>query len=128
MTTTQERTPSKAPRKPLTGAPVELTITPEKLARIRAKTIPYDAARHLTSEGRMTAYLEAALTEGDPQCIAMALGNIARAKGMSQLARETGLNRESLYTALSQNGNPELATFLKVLKALGLRLHATAAV
>jgi len=68
----------------------------------------------------------AALEEDDPALVAAALGDIARAKGMGELAKQTGLGRESLYKALSPEGNPELATVLKVLKALGLRLHATA--
>jgi probable addiction module antidote protein len=75
----------------------------------------------------MVAYLEAALEDGDPALIAAVLGDIARAKGMTHIARESGLGRESLYKALSPDGNPELATILKVVKALGLRLHATAA-
>jgi probable addiction module antidote protein len=77
----------------------------------------------------MAAYLDAWLTEApdDVAGIARALGDIARAKGMSRVARESGLSRESLYKALSQDGNPSLATVLKVTKALGLRLHADAA-
>lgn len=88
-------------------------------------TLPWDPAEHLQSEEDLAAYLEAALEEGDPSLIAAALGDIARAKGMSQLARETGLGRESLYKALSPSGNPEFATVLKVVGALGLRLHAS---
>ena len=72
----------------------------------------------------MAAYLEAALEDGDPALVAHVLGVIARAKGMSRLARETGLGRESLYKALSAEGNPEFAMVLKVIRALGLRLHA----
>ncbi len=74
----------------------------------------------------MAAYLEAALEDGDPALIVAALGDIARAKGMSQIARETGLGRQSLYKALSPDGNPEFSTVLKVVRALGLRLHAVA--
>ncbi|MCJ7796904.1 MAG: putative addiction module antidote protein [Thermoleophilia bacterium] len=74
----------------------------------------------------MVAYLEAALEENDASLVAAALGDIARAKGMTQVARETGLGRESLYKALSAEGNPEFATVLKVVRALGLRLHAAA--
>src|SRR5436190_15165596 len=88
-------------------------------------TLPWDPAEHLQSEEDMAAYLEAALEEGEPSLVAAALGDIARAKGMTQLARETGLGRESLYKALSPSGNPEFATVLKVIGALGLRLHAT---
>jgi len=90
------------------------------------KTRPWDPAEHLITEGYMAAYLEAALEDGDPALIAAALGDIARAKGMSQIARETGLGRESLYKALSPDGNPEFSTVLKVVRALGLRLRAVA--
>ncbi len=91
----------------------------------KAKTQRWDPAEHLETEEVMAAYLEAALEEGDPTLVAAALGDIARAKGMTHIARETGLGRESLYKALSAEGNPEFATILKVLRALGLRLHAT---
>jgi probable addiction module antidote protein len=84
----------------------------------------WDPAEHLQSEADMAAYLQAALEEGDASLFAAALGDIARAKGMSQLARETGLGRESLYKALSPTGNPEFATVLRVVSALGLQLHA----
>jgi len=92
-----------------------------------AKTVttPWDPADHLKSEEDMAAYLEAALEEGDPALVAAALGDIARAKGMTQVARDAGLGRESLYKALSPAGNPEFATILKVVSALGLRLHAS---
>lgn len=93
----------------------------------KTKTIPWDPAEHLETEADMAAYLEAALEEGDPALFAAALGDIARAKGMTQLARETGLGRESLYKALSPSGNPEFATVLKVVAALGLKLHAAPA-
>ena len=89
------------------------------------KTRAWDAAEHLETEDDMAAYLEAALSEGDPALISAALGDIARANGMTQLARDTGLGRESLYKALSPDGNPEFATILKVVAALGLKLHAT---
>jgi probable addiction module antidote protein len=91
-----------------------------------AKTVttPWDPAEHLDTEEDMAAYLEAALEEGDPVLVAAALGDIARAKGMTQVAREAGLGRESLYKALSPGGNPEFATIMKVISALGLQLHA----
>ena len=73
----------------------------------------------------MVAYLEAAFDEGDPRLIAAALGDIARAKGMTTVAADAGLGRESLYKALSPDGNPEFATVLKVMRAVGLRLHAS---
>ena len=75
----------------------------------------------------MVAYLEAALEEGEPTLVAAALGDIARAKGMAQVAKDAGLSRESLYRALSARGNPSFATVLKVARALGVRLHADAA-
>ena len=90
----------------------------------RTKTQPFDAADYLKSEDDMIAYLEAALEEDDPRVVAAALGDIARAKGMSQVARDAGLGRESLYKALSPEGNPEFGTVLKVVRALGLSLHA----
>jgi len=94
-----------------------------------AKTVttPWDPADHLRTDEDMAAYLEAALEEGDPTLVAAALGDIARAKGMTQVARDAGLGRESLYKALSPAGNPEFATILKVVAALGLQLHATPA-
>jgi len=91
----------------------------------KTRTKKWDAAEHLKTDEDMAAYLEAALEEDDPALVAAALGDIARAKGMGELAKQTGLGRESLYKALSPGGNPEFATVLKVLKALGLRLHAS---
>ena len=86
----------------------------------------WDSAEHLQSEEDVAQYLEACLLEAgdDSAFIAKALGNIARAKGMSQLSRDTGLGRESLYKALSGEGNPSFATILKVTQALGIQLHA----
>lgn len=91
------------------------------------KTTVWDAADHLKTPEDVAAYIEAVLEDGDPQLIAAALGDVARARGMSQLARDTGLSRESLYRALSPTGNPELSTVLKVIRALGIKLHAEAA-
>ena len=91
------------------------------------RTKKWDAADHLKTDEDMVAYLEAALEESDSALVAAALGDIARAKGMTDIARGAGLGRESLYKALSPEGNPEFSTILKVVKALGLRLHATAA-
>ncbi len=90
----------------------------------KTKTRPYDAAEYLETEADMAAYLQAALEEGEPALVVHALGNIARARGMSQIARQTGLGRDSLYRALSPEGNPEFATILKVVQALGIRLDA----
>lgn len=86
---------------------------------------PWDSAEHLRTEEEMALYLEACLEEGDAALIAHALGVIAKARGMSQLARDTGLSRESLYKALSGEGNPEFATVMKVVKALGFQFHAS---
>ncbi len=93
----------------------------------KIQTIPWDAAAHLDSEEAMAAYLGAALEDGDPAVVTAALGDIARARGMAQIARDAGLGRESLYKALSPNGNPELATVLRVIAALGLKLCAVPA-
>ena len=94
----------------------------------KTKTTLYDVAEHLRTPEEMAAYLDAWLEEApdDAAGIARALGDIARAKGMAQIARDTGLSRESLYRALSADGNPSFATVLKVAKALGVRLHAQA--
>lgn len=95
----------------------------------KTKTVPYDVAEQLRTPDEMAAYLDAWLAEApdDVAGIARALGDIARAKGMAQVAREAGLSRESLYRALSEEGNPSFATVLKVTRALGVRLHAEAA-
>ena len=90
------------------------------------RTRPWDAANHLKSDEDIVAYLEAAFEDGDPALIAAALGDIARARGMTKVAADAGLGRESLYKALSPNGNPEFATVLKVMKALGLVLRVSA--
>lgn len=84
--------------------------------------LPWDPSEHLDSEEAVATHLEAAFEDGDPKLIAAALGDVARSRGMSAIADKAGLSRESLYRALSSNGNPELATILKVTKALGLRV------
>ena len=91
-------------------------------------TTRYDVAEHLRSPREMAAYLEACLEEanGDAAFIAKALGDIARAKGMARVARDAGLSRESLYKALSGDRSPGFDTILKVVQALGLKLHAKA--
>ena len=88
----------------------------------------FDAAEFLKTPQEMAAYLDACFEEdaGDGVLIRAALNDIARAKGMTQIARDAELGRESLYKALSSSGNPEFATIMKVMKALGLRLHAIA--
>jgi len=92
----------------------------------KTTTTTWDPASHLCTVDDVAAYLEAALQDGDPQLVAAALGDIAKAKGMSQIAHNAGLGRESLYKSLSSSGNPELATVLKVISALGLQLHVSA--
>jgi probable addiction module antidote protein len=91
------------------------------------KTTRYDTADYLDSPEAIAAYIDAVFEDGDPALLVHALGVVARARGMTQVARETGLSRESLYRALDSNGNPEFATVVRVLKALGLRLTAVPA-
>jgi probable addiction module antidote protein len=95
----------------------------------KTTTTRYDVAEHLRTPREMAAYLEACMEEadGDAAFIAKALGDIARAKGMTQVARDAGLSRESLYKALSGERSPGFDTILKVVEALGIKLHAEAA-
>lgn len=86
----------------------------------------YDAIEFLETEEDMAAYLNAALEDGDPAILAAALGDIARAKGMTQLARETGISRDGLYKALSPTGNPSFATVKKVVEALDMKVEVAA--
>lgn len=90
----------------------------------------WDAVDYLKSDEDMALYLDACLEDdpGDGSLVRAALNDVARAKGMSQLARDTGLTREGLYKALSASGNPEFSTVLKVIKALGITLHAAPAI
>ena len=88
------------------------------------KTIPFDAAELLDTPEAQAEYLSLAMEEGDPAVIARAVGVVARARGMTAIARDAGVGRESLYKALSEDGNPELGTIVKVLGAMGLRLAA----
>ncbi|MDQ1186695.1 addiction module antidote protein [Agrobacterium larrymoorei] len=85
----------------------------------------WDPVDYLNSDEAIIAYLEASFEDGDPKIIAVALGNIARAKGMSQIAKEAGITREALYKSLSEKGDPKLSTLIGVMKALGLRLSVT---
>lgn len=91
------------------------------------KTRLYDVVNYLRDEEDMAGYLEAAMEDGHPAVIAGAIGDIARAIGMTDVARRAGIGRESLYKALSANGNPEFATIMKVIGALGLQLTVTVA-
>ena len=102
------------------------------VAKVRAqektalKTLPWDSAQYLKTKEDIADYLEAVIEIGDPALLTHALGIIARSKGMAQIAKATGLGRESLYKALSAQGNPEFATVLKVIHALGLKLKVAA--
>jgi probable addiction module antidote protein len=93
------------------------------------KLSKWDSAEHLQTKEDIALYFDACLEEAgdDVAFIAKALGNIARAYGMTQLANDTGLGRESLYKALSEGGNPSFATILKVTRALGLKFHVAVA-
>ena len=94
--------------------------------RGRLRTTQWDSAASLKTPRDIANYLEAVFEDGDPALVAAALGDIARSKGMAKIARAAGLGRESLYKALSPGGNPELATVLKVIRALGLKLKVAA--
>jgi probable addiction module antidote protein len=94
------------------------------------KTRPYDSAEYLEDDQAIAEYLEEAMKiameDSDPSFLAQALGTVARARGMSQIAKDAGLSRESLYKALGSDGNPEFGTVLRVLQALGLKLSIQA--
>lgn len=90
------------------------------------ETTRYDAADYLDSEAAIIAYLKLAFEEGDAADIRTALGNVARARGMTGLSRDTGVTREALYKALGKHGNPTLTTLLAVTKALGVKLSVAA--
>ncbi len=91
---------------------------------MRSKMTQFDAAKYLDSEERQVAYIAAALETGDADFVRDALGLVARARGIREIAREAGLNRESLYKALGKSGNPEFGTVLRIVRALGLTLSA----
>src|SRR5262249_27015740 len=88
------------------------------------KTTRFDAADYLDTEERQVAYITAALETGDAECVRDALGLVARARGMGQIAKNAGLNRESLYKALGKTGNPEFSTVMRIVHAMGLTLSA----
>jgi len=91
------------------------------------KIAKWDTADYLKTKADIAAYLEVALEDGDPEMLKVALGNIARSKGMTEVAEKAGVARQSLYRALSPKGNPELATIASILKVLGLRLSVVTA-
>ncbi len=99
---------------------------PRTKTKAKIKTARWDAAAYLKTDKEVAHYLEALFEAGDPNLIAAALGDVGRAKGMSQIAKAAGLSRASLYKALSSEGNPEFATVLKVVRALGLKLKVAA--
>jgi probable addiction module antidote protein len=96
------------------------------MAKKKTKTSVYDSAEYLDSTEAINAYMEEALETDDPAFIAKAIGTIARARGMSQIAKKAGLSRESLYKALSSEGNPGFGTVIRVMQALGLKFSITA--
>lgn len=91
------------------------------------KTRPFDPAKYLDNDGAIAEYLTDALETGDPAFVSDALGVVARAHGMSEIARIAGMSRESLYRALSADGNPKFETVLRVMHAMGLRFSASPA-
>ncbi|MES2949287.1 MAG: addiction module antidote protein [Pseudomonadota bacterium] len=109
----------------MTKAMSKSIVSQKKVTR----TVAYDVSEQLRNPEEMAAYLDAWLEEGpeDAQGIARALGDIARAKRMTQVARDAGLSRESLCKALGENGNPSFATVMKVARALGVKFHAQVA-
>lgn len=95
--------------------------------KANAKLLPFDAARYLNDDAAIAEYMTAVLETGDADLLLLALGDIARARGMTQVAQDAGLGRESLYKALAPGAKPRFDTVLKVAKALGVRLIAEAA-
>ena len=95
-----------------------------KKTKPRHKLVPFDAARHLTNDDAIAEYMNAVLETGDSDHLLLALGEIARARGMAQVAKDTGLGRESLYKALAPGAKPRFDTVLKVARALGVKLTA----
>ena len=94
------------------------------MKQMDVKTRPFDAVNYLETEEDIAAYLDVALNDDDPRMLYIALGNIARARGMTEVARKAGVSRESMYRSLSADGNPSADTLLKIVSALGIRLHA----
>jgi probable addiction module antidote protein len=99
----------------------------KKTTKPSRKLLPFDAARYLTDDDAVAEYMNAVLETGDSDLLLMALGDIARARGMAQVAKDTGLGRESLYKALAPGAKPRFDTVLKVARALGVKLTAQTA-
>jgi probable addiction module antidote protein len=95
--------------------------------KVTRKLVPFDAARYLTDDAAIAEYMNAVLESNDPDLLLLALGDIARARGMAQIAKETGLGRESLYKALAPGAKPRFDTILKVARALGIKFSAEVA-
>ena len=115
---------------PSTKRPVASPATPAPRRRARGKPVelvPFDASRFLTSDRAIAEYLNQALRSEDPRFLLVALGDVARARGMSEIARETGLGRENLYKALSPRTNPRIETIFRVAAALGVRFEVRVA-
>ena len=115
---------------PAAGAGVSATakISSVRVAtKKKSKLLPFDAARYLTDDVAVAEYMTAVLETEDPDLLLLALGDVARARGMAQVAKDAGLGRESLYKALAPGAKPRFDTILKVAKALGVRLTAHAA-
>jgi probable addiction module antidote protein len=98
----------------------------KKTTKPSRKLLPFDAARYLTDDGAVAEYMNAVLETDDADLLLMALGDVARARGMAQVAKDTGLGRESLYKALAPGAKPRFDTVLKVARALGVKLTAQA--
>ncbi len=101
--------------------------TTAPIAKANAKLLPFDASRYLTDDAAVAEYVTAVLETEDPDLLLLALGDVARARGMAQVAKDAGLGRESLYKALAPGAKPRFDTVLKVAKALGVRLTAQTA-
>ena len=95
-------------------------------AKTSTKLLPFDAARYLNDDAAIAEYITAVLETGDADLLLLALGDVARARGMAQVAKDSGLGRESLYKALAPGAKPRFDTVLKVARALGVRLTAQA--
>lgn len=112
-----------------TNAPSRTSSEPEAgggrvMSKLVPKTMRFDASDYLDTEERQVAYIAAALESGEPDFVRDAVGLVARTRGMGEIARNAGLNRESLYKALGNSGNPEFGTVMRIVRALGLTLSA----
>jgi probable addiction module antidote protein len=104
-----------------------MSKTTKAAVKTKPKLVPFDAARYLTDDTAIAEYVSAVLEQDDPELLLLALGDIARARGMTQVAKDAGLGRESLYKALAPGAKPRFDTIVKVARALGVRLSASVA-